>query len=283
MSSRTLSWIVAVMLAVTGAARAADEPAKPKQDPDKPKPEADKAKAADDKPKADPDKLKPADKPKAKDDKPKADADKPKEDKPATDADTTKADANAGPGSFQVLSVTGLRPGKYHCPVCEFGLHPTVLVFTRAEPDKLGPALTDLLKKLDAIIAGHPEAQPGCCVIFMNDGGYREALETKTAGLAAATEMREALEAKVRDLAKANTLEHITLSLGTADGPEGYGLDQKNETTVLLRHLQENVGRPYDFEKDKLTEADVEKIVKDVEAKVAEVDKKLGVRKRKKK
>src|SRR5262249_32805822 len=75
------------------------------------------------------------------------------------------------PGAFQVLSVvhadiersnkTVYSPvGKFHCPVCEHGLNPVVLIFSRTipEPDKPGP-LTQLLTKLEEMTIQRRDAQ----------------------------------------------------------------------------------------------------------------------------
>src|SRR2546426_1022374 len=50
------------------------------------------------------------------------------------------------PGPFHFLNVNGAHAGNPHCLVCEYGLEPVVMVFTREVPDKLKP-LGDLLKK----------------------------------------------------------------------------------------------------------------------------------------
>src|SRR6266487_1979763 len=140
------------------------------------------------------------------------------------------------PGAFQTLSVTlpptTLKPiaqsGRYHCPVCEFGLNPAVLVFAK-QPDspedaaKTGSS-TGLLKKLDALIGKHPDALAGASAIF-GDGGYLKQLladlddatgvsvPVKDVEFTKAIEFKEKAEARLKELAKTTDFKHVGLSL----------------------------------------------------------------------
>jgi hypothetical protein len=180
------------------------------------------------------------------------------------------------PGPFQVLMVSGPRAGRFNCPVCDYDLFPSVLVFLR-DADKPSAAVLDLLKKLDAAIAKHASSHLDGCAIFLSDGGYRKALESPLdenakapdLELAKATVIKEQRVSTLADLAKAQNLTHLTVGLGTADGPEKYGLDKKAAVTVLVYNQMKIVGA-YAYEKDQLTQADVDKILKQVDTLAAE-------------
>jgi hypothetical protein len=136
------------------------------------------------------------------------------------------------PGPFQAFMATGPRAGMFHAPVCEYDLNPAVLIFVRDGVDFDKP-LIDLLKKLDALIAKHPQANVGASVILVGDGGYRKALETALEDkkvtdltLTAATLAKEAKEAKLKDVVKKENLQHVTLGFADPSGLANYALDQ---------------------------------------------------------
>jgi hypothetical protein len=173
------------------------------------------------------------------------------------------------PGAFEAFCVShpdAQRVGKFHSPVCEFGLNPAVLVFVNEanDPDS-PPALGAFLKKLDEAVARHQDASMGGCAVFLNDGGYREALEHKTDDLAKATEARQAEEAKLKDVAKKGDLKLVALSLDSPAGPKGYVLDPKANLTVLLV-VNQQLRSAFTFTRDKpLAEKDAYAILAEVE------------------
>lgn len=69
------------------------------------------------------------------------------------------------PGPFQAWTVNGSRPGKYHCPVCERGLRPGVLVLSRSLPAPTDP-LAQLLAGLEKLVADRKDARLGAAAIF---------------------------------------------------------------------------------------------------------------------
>ncbi len=179
---------------------------------------------------------------------------------------------DAIPGPFQTLMVTGDRAGHFHCPVCEYDLRPTVLVFVR-DVDDAGPALTDFLKKLDALIAKHPKARLAACTIFVNDGGYRQLIQSQIDPTAKVTDLeltrailaKEDKEAKIKDLAKKANLKAIPLALGSPKELEKYHLEKNAAVTVLFYNRQQVVSVA-SLAKDQLTAAEADKILKQIEA-----------------
>ena len=188
------------------------------------------------------------------------------------------------PGSFQVLMATGPRAGMFHSPVGEYDLEPALLVFVRDADDVKGPVL-EFLKKVDAVIAAHPQARMGACAIAMNDGGYRKVLEAPidTALKVPDIELTKATEAKdekLRVLSEAGKgLKFVTLGLGSAGGPEKYGL-AKDADMVVLFYYQQTVVSNSAFKKGEFNAAAADKILKEMDAKAVEVEKFLTRKKR---
>jgi hypothetical protein len=192
------------------------------------------------------------------------------------------------PGPFQALSVvvpaTTLKPmaqsKRFHCPVCEYRLNPTVLIFARQldEADDTGrPAsLTGLLKKLDNVVEKHANFQLGVCAVF-NDSGYMKLVEkeidenapAKDQELTKAIEFKDGIVAKLKKLAKSTDLKHVALSLGD---PSNYQVPPNNDVRVLFydKHLAVSDNA---YAKEKLTDAEIDKIVKGVEDKIEEMEK----------
>jgi len=152
---------------------------------------------------------------------------------------STKDKLSFLPGSFQILGVTPEQSaGRFHDPISDFGLNPAVLIFTRAEPDQLtkGHDLSKLIKQLDEVVGKYPEVQLGGCVVFMNDGGYRDAVQdnSKKDELPKAIEFKDRRQQQIKDFAKNIGLEHVALGIGTVASPEKYNINPNAELTVLV-------------------------------------------------
>jgi hypothetical protein len=164
------------------------------------------------------------------------------------------------PGSFHPYNVTGTWADKQHCLVCEYGLDPVVLVFSRQVPED-GQPLTALLRQLDAAVAKHHanDRLSGFAVV-LSDGNL-DALKTRLRSLATA---------------KDKELRNIVLAIDSPDRDSGlktYPLDKDAEVTVLL-YSRLKVVANYTFAKDKLTAEGVQTILKDVEGKLLKPAKK---------
>lgn len=209
----------------------------------------------------------------------------------ASDANVATGQAPAKeflPGPCQVLCVTHANPervGKYHCPVCEQGLHPVVLVFFREieEPAKPLPAL---LKKLDEVISKHPQARMGACAVLLNDGEYRDALLTKfdTSAKTADLKLNKAIDARtlkerqLQDLAKQADFKRLTLSLSISAGPEDYKIPKDREIIIWVAHKHEVVAK-FAFPKGKLGAAESQQVLQAVEATAVAAEKVAGRKK----
>jgi hypothetical protein len=173
------------------------------------------------------------------------------------------------PGSFQMLSVAGKHVGQFYCPVCDHGLAPGVLIFTREVPEN-GKPLATLLQKLDELIANRADGRLAAAAVFLDDGGYRQALAAKSEEakvgeleLTKAITARDEKAAQVAKLAKEAKLQNVTLGLGTDSGPKEYKIAKDAGTTVLI-YNQLKVVRIASFGKDGLTAAKVDALLADV-------------------
>jgi hypothetical protein len=176
-------------------------------------------------------------------------------------ADAPKSGPQPGeylPGPFHPLNVTKAWAGKFHCLVCEHGANPVVAVFAR-EPGTADQPLAQLLKQLDDAVGRHQKAQLGSFAVFLNEAVAKE-------------EPRAELVKRLQDLASGLGLKHVTLALDGAAGPKGYQIPKEADVTVLL-YVKHKVVANHAFEKDGLTE-------KDVQAIGAEVEKLLSAKKK---
>ena len=175
------------------------------------------------------------------------------------------------PGPFQAYMATGPRAGRFHSPVTEFGLSPAVVILVRENTEFEKP-LVDLLKKLDPLIPKYLAANFGATAIVIGDGGYRKAIQAPVEDkqvteltLTNATLAKEAKEAKLRDLAKRENLQNVTLGFADPDELSKYGLDANSAVTVLLLNQQKVVAKSV-HPTAALAEPEVAKFLQQVEA-----------------
>ena len=113
------------------------------------------------------------------------------------------------------------------------------MVFAREVSDPL----TSLVKKIDAATAKNAKAHMGSFVVFCSD--------------------EEALEKKLKDLAKAEKLDHIVLTIDNAQGPPKYKVAKDADVTVVLYNKGE-VKANYAFRKGELKDKDIDTILGDL-------------------
>ena len=144
------------------------------------------------------------------------------------------------PGPFHPLNVTGEKAGEKFCLYCKNGDRPVAVVFARSVDD---PNVQKLIKAIDDVTAKNAAAKMGSFVVVLSN--------------------EEKLEGKLKDLAAKNKLKDVVLSIESPEGPKDYGIAKDADVTVLL-YTERVVKGNYAFEKGKLTEKDVAKIVGDV-------------------
>lgn len=164
------------------------------------------------------------------------------------------ADLKSGPqagdkiGSFHPYNVTGDSAGRPNCLVCAAGDNPVALVFARTGDD----AMTHkLIKALDAQTVKHTKADP-------ND-------ETNMYSFAVFQGDKAKLEPQLKDAAKKAELKKLVLAIEDTEDPipAKYNLNKDADVTVVL-YVGRIVKVNYSFAKGKLTDKDIDAIVKDV-------------------
>jgi hypothetical protein len=175
--------------------------------------------------------------------------------------------------SFHPFNLSGEHKGNYHCLVCEYGLKPVALVFAREQADAKDPALEDLLKKLDARVAGDKDGLFKSFVVFLSPDARSSATEEKVTDpekLVEEAVARDALHARLKGVADA--LKNVVVSCYPEAGPPGYDLSPDAGVTVIL-YLKHQVAASYAFPKGKLTEAGVAEVMKGVDGLLGKIRK----------
>ncbi len=157
----------------------------------------------------------------------------------------TAADIKSGPqtgdtvpGAFNVLNVTGPAAGESNCQFCKNGNNPVVMIFSRNADDA---ALQKLIKQVDAKVGTN---KLGSFVVYLT------ADDKKT-------------ETAVKAFADKEKIKNVILTLDTPTGPEAYKVAKDAEITVVL-YKSRKVAANYTFEKGKMTDKDVEKVLADL-------------------
>jgi hypothetical protein len=145
------------------------------------------------------------------------------------------------PGPFHPFNVTGEDAGKEACLYCKHGDNPVAVVFAR-NPDC--PMTRKLIKALDAETAKNTKAEMGSFAVFLAGN-------------------KDKVEPTLKDFAKKENLKQITLAIEGKEGPNKYDIAKDADVTVVL-YFDRMVKANYAFGAGKMTDKDVESIVKDV-------------------
>ena len=144
------------------------------------------------------------------------------------------------PGPFHPLNVNGESAGEKACLFCKHGQNPVAMVFARSTEDE---GTQKLIKALEKVTADNSKAEMGAFVVFLSDSDKTE----------------KALK-KFSDDAK---LKNVTLAVDNPAGPEKYNVSKDADVTVVL-YTDRVVKVNKSFEKGKITDKDIDAIVKDV-------------------
>jgi hypothetical protein len=164
------------------------------------------------------------------------------------------------PGPFHPLNLTGDLKGRFHCMVCQYGLHPTTAIFVRLPSGDAAAQILDdkgmlasLVKKLDVAIDKRPDANFGAFVVLM---GQKADQVTVTKA--------------VEELVKSADLKHVIFTWeGTSEKdnekevprvPKEYEIADAPGLTVLM-FSNYHVLRHQAFTDKEPTEADIDKLV----------------------
>ena len=156
------------------------------------------------------------------------------------------------PGPFHFQNINGKHAGNPHCLVCEYGLRPVVLVFSREVPTANNPQpLTSLLKGLDAAVGRNVMARLRSFTVFLS-ADYTS------------NDSRPALISTLDGLATSLDLKNTVLAAGPAAGPDKYHVNAEAGITVIL-YKEQKVAANFSYAPGKMAEADVKSILAAVE------------------
>jgi hypothetical protein len=143
------------------------------------------------------------------------------------------------PGPFHPLHITGENAGQKVCLYCKNGANPVAMIFAR----EVSPALTTLIKKIDAATADHQGDHMGSFVVFLK--------------------YNEQMARQVKQLADKEGIQNTVLALHNSAGPQAYRVGKNADVTVVL-YTNRTVKANYAFRKGELAEKDVTQIVADL-------------------
>jgi phage/plasmid primase-like uncharacterized protein len=144
------------------------------------------------------------------------------------------------PGPFHPFNVNGEDAGKKACLYCKAGDSPTVAIFARTADD---PVLRKLITAVETETAKNTKADLNSFAVFCSDDGK--------------------LEGALKDFAEKAKLKNLVLAIDAPEGPEKYNINKDAAVTVVL-YKEHVVASNYTFEKGKLTDRDVDKIVAEI-------------------
>jgi hypothetical protein len=114
------------------------------------------------------------------------------------------------------------------------------MIFAREVSDPL----TSLVKKLDTATAKYSKCRMGSFVVFLSD--------------------EEGLDKKLKDLAEKEKIDKTVLAIDNPAGPKAYKVSKDADVTIVL-YTKRDVKANYAFKKGEMKDADIEKIVSDVQ------------------
>jgi hypothetical protein len=144
------------------------------------------------------------------------------------------------PGPFHPLNINGESAGKKACLYCKAGDSPVVAIFARNTDN---PALAKLISAVEEATAKNAKAELNSFAVFCNSD--------------------EKLEGKLKDLAEKAKLKNLVLSIESPEGPDKYNISKDAEVTVLV-YKERTVSANLTFEKGKLDDKGVEKVLAEV-------------------
>jgi hypothetical protein len=171
------------------------------------------------------------------------------------------------PGPFDAFNVNGkTAKGRQHCLVCDFGLQPVVMVFAREPAKGNDVPLTALLGKLDEMVGRHKDDHAlASAAVFLSPDGQNSATNAGEQDPQKLVEEALARDALVKRLEeRAEKLKNVVVAYLPAEGPKGYHINPKAEVTVLF-YIKHKVLANFAFGEGKMTEGDVERIIKTVD------------------
>ncbi len=169
------------------------------------------------------------------------------------------------PGPFECYNVNGPAAGRQRCLVCQFGLSPAVLIFTKEQPADKDVALVELVKQFDEAAEEFKDREFSVGVVFLSPDGTdstNNAAEEDAKKIIEETVKRTALVARLKDRAK-DKLKHAVLAYYLPAGPKTYKLNAKADVTILY-YERLKIQESWVFAAGGILDKDVEPIIKRV-------------------
>jgi hypothetical protein len=162
------------------------------------------------------------------------------------------------PGPLRPYNVAnGKHEGQYHCPLCDHGLNPGVLIFVKNmdfNNENRWKPLQALLKQLDTFIAETPRARLKAMAIF-HDEAIKDVVTEDDARRARADELRR----------QKGDLAHVVLALDSLPNLQKANWDLPPDADVFLVFYDQL--KAVKLQKG-LTEADVAKVMAEIKGKL---------------
>jgi hypothetical protein len=151
-----------------------------------------------------------------------------------------------------------------HSPVSEFGLLPVVAVFIREGPEPNVPLTRKFLDKLDAAITRDTTGLLSGFAIVVSPDARSSATnaEKDSEALIKEAKARNGLSEKVKELGK--DLKHVVVGSHPPEKLESWGLSDEPGIVVLV-YSKLHVQAKHAFAEGKLTEEDMDRVLKDVD------------------
>jgi hypothetical protein len=144
------------------------------------------------------------------------------------------------PGPFHPLNVNGEKAGQKNCLYCCNGDHPVAMVFARTAEC---PQTAKLIKKLDEATKANAKAEMGSFCVFLTD-------DDKAAD-------------KLKTWTDKEKIKELIVAVDNPSGPSKYNVAKEADLTVVL-YVDHTVKANWSFEKGKITDENIDSIIKDL-------------------
>lgn len=168
-------------------------------------------------------------------------------------------------GAFDAYNLNGKFKGRQHCPVTDFGLRPSVLIFAREVPKEKEGALPNLLSALDEAVEKLADLELRACVVYLSPFARSSATDVKVEDPAKLVEEARERAALLKRLeAKAEKLKNVLVAVYPAKGPEAYNLNPRDDATVIFYNRLKVLG-VFRYAEGQMRDQDVERIMDTVQ------------------
>src|SRR5262249_33744403 len=151
-----------------------------------------------------------------------------------------------------------------HSPVTEFNNLPVVAIFVREGSEPNVPLTRKLLEKVDEAIARDPSVSLNSFAVLVSPDAHSSTtrVEKEPGALIKEAKRRAALSEKVKQLAKG--LKDVVVGYYPPEKLASWKLHDEPGVTVVV-YAKHRVLANYAFAEGKMTDEDVDRVIKDVE------------------